>query len=80
MVPRKEPKVEPKIELKMEDLVPAPAPPSLAEIVARRDTAAVDIEMSLTDAVDALVCSGRTAAVPWWWGDGEILLMLRESL
>ena len=50
----------------MEDsAVPAPPPPSLAEIVARRDTALCDIEMSLTDAVDALGCSGRTAAVPW---------------
>jgi len=54
----------------MEDsAVPAPPPPSLAEIVARRDTALCDIEMSLTDAVDALVCSGRTAAVPWIPGD-----------
>lgn len=55
---------KPKLEIKMEDsAVPAPPPPSLAEIVARRDTALCDIEMSLTDAVDALVCSGRTAAV-----------------
>ena len=47
----------------MED--PPVPPPSLAEIVARRATATLDVEMSLTDAVDALVCSSRTAAVPW---------------